>query len=155
MKKLISAVLAVITAFSLAVAVFGASGVKLKEIDSSAINGKVTTYVGVTETVVFYPVPLEAEENFDIRNCEITVDDESVVSAKAVKVEEYRFGSIEVTGLKKGKTDITVTDPSGVTCKIKVTVKSKIISDIKNFRIFLDYLPYYIFMAIVRLFGIK
>ncbi|MBQ7596743.1 MAG: hypothetical protein IJU45_08780 [Clostridia bacterium] len=154
MKKLISVVLAAVTAFSLALSVFAASDVKLTGIDSSAINGKVTTYVGVTETVVFYPEPLEAEENFDIRNCEITVSDESVISVKAVKVEEYRFGSAEVTGLKKGKTEITVKDPSGITCKIKVTVKSKIIYDVQNFRIFLDYLPFYIFMAILRIFNI-
>lgn len=156
MKKVISTVLALVIAFSLVLTVFGASGdSKLKDLDTSAINGTVVTYVGVTESVVFYPVPLEAENEFDIRNAQITVDDESIVSAKAHKVEEYRFGSVEVTGLKKGKTFITVTDKSGVSVKVNVTVRPKIIYDIKNFRNNLEYLPYFLFMAIARLFNLK
>lgn len=156
MKRIICIVLAIITALCLSTAVFAASdGAKLEDLDNSSINGKVTTYVGVTESVVFYPVPLEAEDQFDIRNAEIIVEDDSIVSVKAQKVEEYRFGSIEITGLKRGTTKVTVKDASGISSTLKVTVRPKIIYDIQNFRNFLEYLPFYIFMAIMRLFGGK
>ena len=149
MKRFISIILAAVIAFSFAVTAF-AEDVKLKDIDNSSINGRVTTYVGVTESVAFYPVPPEA--SFDIREAQITVSDESIVSVKPYKNEQYRFGTIEITGLKKGSAVITVRDSSGVSCQIRVTVRSKLIYDIKNFRLFLDYLPYNIFVAVVKIF---
>ncbi len=150
MKKIISVMLVLSLLFLTGITAFAE---ELKSLDTSAVNGRVTTYVGVEENVVIYPEPLEAEAEFDVREATITCSKEGIVSVRPEKVEEYRFGSVLVKGLKKGSTVVTVTAKNGVSCKFKVTVRAKIWYDIQNFRFFLDYLPYYIGMAILNLFG--
>ena len=151
MKKAVSCLLVFALLFVMGGTAFAAEDVKLKSLDTSAVNGKATTYVGVEEYVVIYPDPDDAY--FDIREATITCSEEGIVSIRPEKIEEYRYGSVCFTGLKKGSTVITVTDKSGVSCHFKVTVRDKIWYDLKNFRMFLEYLPYYLGMAILRIFS--
>ena len=79
---------------------------KLVSLDTSAVDGKLKAYIGIETYFVVYPEPLEAEDNFDVRNTIITYSKDGIIEAVADKNEEYRFGSINVTGLKLGKTTV-------------------------------------------------
>ena len=122
-------------------------------LDTSAIDGKITAYRGIETYFVIYPQPEEAEPRFDVRNTVITFSEEGIVEAHPEKVEQYRFGSINITGIKLGKTVVTVTDPgSGLSCSVEVTVIPPLGYYIRNFFSFLEYLPYLLFMRIVSRF---
>jgi len=155
-KRILSVILAALMAFSFAAVAFAADEdvPPLEALDTSAVNGKMVAYIGVETYFVIYPQPEEAEPRFDVRSAVITCSKEGIVKAEAYKNEEYRFGSVNITGLKLGSTVVTVTDPdSGVSCSVKVTVLPSIIYRIQNFKIFLDYVPFYIFYWIMRLLG--
>ncbi len=127
---------------------------ELKSLDTSAIDGKMFAYIGEETYFVVYPEPTEAESRFDVRNAVITCSEEGVVEAKPEKVEEYRFGNVTLTGLKLGKTVVTVTEPeSGVSCSVEVTVLPGIIYKLINLHNFLPLVPYLLFMAIVSIFN--
>ena len=124
---------------------------ELKSFDTSAIDGKMFAYVGIETYFVVYPEPTEAESRFDIRNAEITSSEEGIIEFRPEK--EYRFGSVQIVGLKLGKTVVTVKDPeSGLTCSVEVTVLPAIIYKLINLHNFLPYIPYLIFMRIVSIF---
>lgn len=128
---------------------------ELKSLDTSAVDGKLTAYVGVETYFVVYPEPLEAESRFDIRNAEITCSEEGIVSVKPEKEEQNRFGSVLVTGLKLGRTTVTVTDPgSGVSCSVEVTVRPAFGYRLLNFFSFLDYVPFFVFMWLAGKLGL-
>ena len=129
---------------------------ELKSLDTSAIDGKMYAYKGIESYFVIYPEPLEAESRFDVRNAKIECSEEGIVEVKPEKIEEYRFGSVLVTGLKLGKTTVTVTDPaSGVSCSVEVTVLPAFPYKLQNFVMYLDYVPFYLFMWLVSLFAKK
>ena len=126
----------------------------LEGLDTSAIDGKMFAYIGEETYFVVYPEPTEAESRFDVRNAVITCSEEGIVDAKPEKVEEYRFGNVTLTGLKLGKTVVTVTEPeSGVSCSVEVTVLPGIIYKLINLHNFLPLVPYLLFMAIVSIFN--
>ena len=126
----------------------------LEGLDTSAVDGKMFAYVGEESYFVVYPEPLEAEARFDVRNAVITCSTEGTVDAKPDKVEEYRFGSVKIVGLKLGKTVVTVTEPeSGVSCSVEVTVLPGIIYKLINLHNFLPLVPYLIFMRILSIFN--
>ncbi|MBR4727042.1 MAG: hypothetical protein IK080_04045 [Clostridia bacterium] len=125
----------------------------LESLDTSAVDGKLTAYLGVPTYFVVYPEPLEAESRFDVRNAVITCSEEGIVEAVPEKVEAYRFGSVNITGLKLGSTVVTVTEPeSGVSCAVKVTVVPAFGYRLRRFVDFLNYLPYFIFMRLASIF---
>ena len=124
----------------------------IESLDTSAIDGKLIAYKGFETYFVVYPYPEEAEPRFDIRNAQITVDDESIIIAEPEKEEQNRFGSVNITGLKLGKTTVTVIDPeSGKSCSVEVTVLPGIIYRVQNFFMFIDYIPFFIGMRILSL----
>ena len=126
----------------------------LESLDTSAVNGRLIAYRGVETYFVVYPEPEEAEGRFDVRNAEITCSKEGIVTAEPDKVEEYRFGSVKIMGLKYGSVTVTVTEPeSGISCSVKVIVVPAIGYYLRNFGNFLNYLPYFLFMRIAALFG--
>ena len=128
----------------------------LKSLDTSAVDGKLTAYVGVETYFVVYPEPLEAESRFDIRNAEIVCSEEGIVSVKPEKEEQNRFGSVIVTGIKLGKTAVTVTDPeSGASCTVEVTVRPAFGYKLLNFFTFLDYVPFFVFMWLAGRLGLN
>lgn len=153
LSKVIAVIMAAVMAFGFSSFAFaeGESEPELKNLDTSAINGRLYAYKGVETYFVVYPEPEDAEYLFDIRDAEITVSKEGIIECHPEKVEEYRYGSVIITGIKLGSTEVTVTDPgSGLSCKVKVTVLPSIIYKIRNFYMFIDYIPYYIF---ARLYG--
>lgn len=161
MKKvlcLLIAVVVILNAFTVSFAADNETGngqtAALESLDTSAIDGKLTAYIGVETYFVVYPEPLEAEDKFDVRNAVITCSKEGIVEAVADKNEEYRFGSVNITGLKLGKTTVTVTDPdSGVSCSVDVTVFPSIGYKLLSFLSFTEYIPYFLFMWIVNIFN--
>lgn len=160
-KRTVSAALALVIAFSLMAAVYAAEGEEpasappaLESLDTSAIDGKLIAYRGIETYFVVYPEPLEAETRFDVRNAVITVSDGDILSAEPEKVEEYRFGSVLITGKKLGSATVTVTEPeSGVSVSVEVTVIPPLGYYVKNFFSFLEYLPFFIFARIVSIFN--
>ncbi|GEM_PF-6115428 len=158
MKKLLCVIMAALMILPLAVPCFAAGAGEippLESLDTSAVNGKMTAYPGIETYFVIYPQPEEAEPRFDVRNAVITCSKQGIVKAEAYKNEEYRFGSVNITGLKLGSTVVTVTDPaSGVSCSVKVTVRPSIIYRLKNLRISMDYVPFYLFFWILKVLGI-
>ena len=126
----------------------------LEGLDTSAIDGKMFAYLGIETYFVVYPEPDEALPNFDITKAEVTCSEEGIVKAEIDKVEEYRYGSINITGLKLGRTTVTVTDPeSGISCNVQVTALPSFGYRLINFIRSLDYLPYFLFMRIVSIIG--
>lgn len=153
MKRFACAALAVLLLLSLMTAAFAEEVPALTALDTSAIDGKLTAYLGVPTYFVVYPEPLEAESRFDVRSAVITCSEEGVVEAVPEKVEEYRFGNVNITGLKLGSTVVTVTEPeSGVSCAVRVTVVPAFGYRLRTFLNFLNYLPYFIFMRIAGIF---
>ncbi|MCR4615823.1 MAG: hypothetical protein K5756_06720 [Clostridiales bacterium] len=154
-NKIISVVLAALMMLSLTCTVFAEEEIPpIESLDTSAVNGKLTAYKGVETYFVIYPQPEEAEPRFDVRNAVITCSKEGIVKAEAYKNEEYRFGAVNITGLKLGSTVVTVTDPdSGISCSIKVTVFPGVFYRIKNIASFIDYIPYYVFFWILKVLG--
>ena len=165
-KRIICLLLSLIMAFSVSAVAFAEEASpenppetssqevpELKSLDTSAVDGKMYAYVGEKSYFVIYPEPLEAETRFDVRNTVITCSEEGIVEAKPEKIEEYRFGNINVVGVKLGKTTVTVTEPeSGVSCSVEVTVLPGFIYKLINLHNFLPLLPYLIFMRIVSIF---
>ena len=157
-KRLLCVLLALMMAFQLTATVFAedndpetpAEVPQLVSLDTSAIDGKMYAYVGEETYFVVYPEPTEAESRFDIRNAEITCSEEGIIDFKTEK--EHRFGSVQIVGLKLGKTIVTVKDPeSGLTCSVEVTVLPGIIYKLINLHNFLPLVPYLIFMRIVKI----
>ena len=154
MKKLLSLLLVLATLLLFCVPVFAEATPQLEALDTSAINGKHYAYTGVENYVVIYPMPEEAEDRFDVRSAVITVGDERIVSVRPEKVVEYRFGSVLITGKRLGQTTVAVTDPeSGVSCSFTVVVLPGFLLRVQNFFDSLQYVPFFIGMALLRLFG--
>lgn len=154
MKRVCSLALALLMLLSLSVCAFAEDAPALTGLDTSAVDGKLIAYQGVETYFVVYPVPDEALARFDIRNAEITCSDPAVLDLAAEKVEEYRYGSVLVTGKQLGKATVTVTDPaSGASCSVEVTVVPAFGYRVRNFFNFLNYLPFFLFMRIAQLFG--
>ena len=121
-------------------------------LDTSAVDGKLIAYKGIETYFVVYPFPEEAESKFDIYKATIAVEDESIVKAVPDKEEQYRFGSVKITGLKLGTTKVTVTEPeSGKNCSVKVIVLPGIIYRIQNLFMFIEYIPYFIGIRLLSL----
>ena len=121
-------------------------------LDTSAIDGKLIAYKGIETYFVIYPFPEESESKFDIYKAIITVEDDSIVKAVPDKEEQYRFGSVKITGLKLGKTTVTVTEPeSGKNCSVEVSVLPGILYRIQNFFMFIEYIPYFIGIKLLSL----
>lgn len=156
-KRTLSLLLAVLLALSACVfAAAEETPAQLTGLDTSAVDGKLTAYLGVETYFVVYPEPLEAEAQFDVRNAVITCSEEGIVEVRPEKVEEYRFGSVEILGVKLGTTVVTVTDPaSGVSCAVTVRVVPAFGYRLQTFFSFLEYLPFFIYMRILQLFGIR
>lgn len=154
MKKILSVLLALVMLLSLATIAFAEDLPPLQSLDTSTIDGKHYAYVGVENYVVIYPAPEEAEARFDVRNAVITTSDDSVISVRPEKEEDFRFGSVMITGKKLGKATVTVTEPeSGVSVSFKVVVLPGIIIRLQNFINSLQYIPYFIGMKILGIFG--
>lgn len=148
LSKVLSLIMAAVLVFGFSSMAFaeGESEAELKNLDTSAINGRLYVYKGVETYFVVYPEPEDAEYLFDVRDAEITVSKEGIIECHPEKVEEYRYGSVVLTGIKLGSTEVTVTDPgSGLSCTVKVIVLPSIIYKIRNIYMFIDYIPYYIF----------
>ena len=143
LSKIISVIMAAVLVFGFSSMAFaeGESEPELKNLDTSAINGRLYAYKGVETYFVVYPEPEDAEYLFDVRDAEITVSKEGIIECHPEKVEEYRYGSVVLTGIKLGSTEVTVTDPgSGISCTVKVIVLPSIIYKIRNFYMFIDLL---------------
>ena len=154
MKKLFSLFLSLLLLLTLSSVAFAQEVPPLASLDNSTISSKHYAFTGIENYVVIYPEPEEAEERFDIRNAVIICGDDSVISVRPEKVEEYRFGSVLITGKKLGTTTVTVKDPkSGVSCSFKVVVLPGFLLRLSNFFNRLQYLPYFIGMRILSIFN--
>lgn len=157
-KKILCVILALITALSFSVFAFAEETPAeeipaLEGLDTSAIDGKETAYVGVETYVVIYPMPDEAYDRFDFDKIEVVCSEEGIIETRTEKGEN-RYGSVLIKGIKTGKTTLTVTDTeSGLSCSVEVTVRPAFFYKLQNFFINIQYVPFYIFVAILKLFG--
>lgn len=97
----------------------------INALQSSAEDHPVVISVGDEETVLIFPFPEEAQDQFDIQKATVSCSKDGVVDVLPKQSNTPDWEQITVKGVRQGYTVVTITDPGGASCRFGVIVLPK------------------------------